>query len=77
MKSTMLNSVNGNRSSKRVMGTIYLSIGLFSYVLDQFTSFDIPSYDMWVTMIIVGASLLGISLFEYFGKYGSVKKDNG
>ena len=64
----MLNSVTGDRSSKRVMGVAYLTIALILAIFDQFTKYDINSYEVWVGIVVTGAGLLGLGLFEYFGK---------
>jgi hypothetical protein len=64
----MLNNVSGNKSSKRVMGCIYLSLGGAMAIADQFTKYKIDTFEVWVSIVVTGASLLGLSLFEYFGK---------
>lgn len=67
-KNGMFNSVTGDVSSKRVMGVVYLSIGLLMAVVDQLTSYDISSFEIWAGILVTGGSLLGLGLFEYFGK---------
>ena len=69
-KNGMLNSVTGDVSSKRVMGVVYLTVALIMAIFDQFTNFDVSSYEVWVSVVVTGASLLGLGLFEYFGKIG-------
>ena len=64
----MFKSVTGDVSSKRVMGVVYLAIALLMALVDQFSGFDINSFEVWVSIIVTGASLLGLGLFEYFGK---------
>jgi hypothetical protein len=64
----MFNSVTGDTSSKRVMGVVYLGIGLLMAVVDQFTDYNISSFEIWAGILVTGGSLLGLGLFEYFGK---------
>lgn len=71
-KGTMLRSVTGDVSSKRVMGVVYLSVALLMAIVDQVTRFDISSFEVWLSIIITGSSLLGLGLFEYFGKISKV-----
>jgi len=65
---SMFKSVTGDVSSKRVMGFVYLTIGLLMALVDQFTSYDISSFEIWAGILVTGGSLLGLGLFEYFGK---------
>ncbi len=64
----------GELSSKRAMGILYMIVGLLLAVLDQLTKHKISSFEVWVTVVLTGASLLGISLFEYFGKGKAIDK---
>lgn len=68
MSKGMFNSVTGDVSSKRVVGVLYMVVALILAIFDQFTQYDINSYEVWLGIVVTGASLLGISLFEYFGK---------
>ena len=54
----------GNYSSKRTLGVIYMLIALLMAVIDQLTKFEINSFEVWITIVITGGSLLGITLFE-------------
>lgn len=69
----MFNSVSGDTSSKRVMGVIYLLAGLLMAIVDQFTGYDISSFEVWAGILITGGSLLGLGLFEYFGKVSDLR----
>jgi hypothetical protein len=63
-----LSSANGSKSSKRLMGIIYMLLGALMAVIDQLTEHKISSFDVWISIVLTGASLLGISLFEYFAE---------
>lgn len=54
----------GKVSSKRTMGIIYMLGAFFMAFIDQVTKFEINSFEVWVTIVGTGATLLGISLFE-------------
>lgn len=60
---------DGNYSSKRTLGIIYMLAALFLAAIDQITKFEINSFEVWITIVITGGSLLGITLFE-----GKIKK---
>ena len=60
-------------SSKRAMGILYMIVGLILAIVDQVTDNKISSFEVWITIVLTGASLLGISLFEYFGKGKSIE----
>lgn len=71
--SGLLQDSNGNKSSKRVVGSIVagagllllLSIGvasIFTIVKDPGTAMESGK-----TILIVGAGLLGVSVVEFFG----------
>jgi len=64
----ILKDKDGSYSSKRTMGVIYMIAALIMAIVDQLTKFKISSFEVWVTIVLTGASLLGIALFEYFGK---------
>ena len=68
-----LTGANGEKSSKRLMGVIYMLMALIMAIVDQLTKFNITSFEVWITVVVTGASLLGISLLEYFGKEGIIK----
>lgn len=65
---SFLNSANGNKSSKRLMGIVYMGLGALMAFIDQTTSHKITSFDVWISIVLTGASLLGIGLFEYFAE---------
>lgn len=65
--------LNGKNSSRRVWGGIYLALGILFAVLDQTTSYKITSYEVWIAIIVTGASLLGITTF---GSEGLIKTSN-
>lgn len=54
----------GNYSSKRIMGVIFMMTGLISAVIDQMTEYKINSFDVWLTIVVAGSSLLGVSIFD-------------
>lgn len=58
----------GNYSSKRTLGIIYLLIALLMAVLDQVTKYEINSFEVWLSVMVAGGSFLGITLFEGKGK---------
>ena len=64
---SIVNSVNGNTSSKRVAGLVYLGVGLIMGVLDMVTELSI-TYDIFIAILITGTSLLGLGVLEYFPK---------
>ena len=68
-----LTGANGEKSSKRLMGVIYMLMALIMAIVDQLTKFNITSFEVWITVVVTGASLLGISLLEYFSKTGIIK----
>lgn len=76
MKKGLFNSVSGDLSSKRVMGFVYLAVGLLMALVDQFTKYNIESFEIWASILITEGSLLGLGLFEYFGKVSDLRKDN-
>ena len=64
---SILKSVDGNWSSKRAAGISYMGVGLLMAIADQFTKFNIENFEVWLAVVTVGATTLGISVFEYFG----------
>jgi len=74
----VLNDVDGKESSKRktgiklvnvalIMAFLYFLIGLIMALLGKDFNYNFP-FDIWVTIMGLGASLLGITLIERFGK---------
>ncbi len=63
---------NGSYSSKRTLGIIYMLAALILAIVDQVTKFEINSFEVWLTIVVTGGSLLGITLFE-----GKVSKGKG
>ena len=59
---------NGNYSSKRTLGVIYMLGAFIMGFLDQVTKFEINSFEVWVTILGTGCGLLGIGLFDGKGK---------
>ena len=45
-------------------------------LVDQFTKYNIESFEIWASILITEGSLLGLGLFEYFGKVSDLRKDN-
>jgi len=58
----------GNYSSKRTLGIIYMLGAFIMALIDQITKFEINSFEVWITVVATGASLLGLSLFDGKGK---------
>lgn len=50
-------------------------IGLLLAIVDQVTTYEINSFEVWISIVITGAALLGISLFEYFGNKDLLVKE--
>lgn len=59
---------NGNYSSKRTLGVIYMLGAFIMGFLDQVTKFEINSFEVWVTILGTGGTLLGIGFFDSKGK---------
>lgn len=64
----VLKGANGDYSSKRTAGFIYMMVALIMAIVDQLTKFDISNFEVWFTIVVTGATLLGVSLIEYFSK---------
>ena len=62
-----LKSANGSNSSKRLMGCLYLIIAAIMAVLDQLTDRKV-TFDVWLSMAVIGSALLGLGLAEYFAE---------
>lgn len=69
---SIIKDVEGKDSSRRVMGIMYLSIGLVMALLDMFTNRSV-TFEVLLIVVGTGASLLGLGLFEYFAKLKSSK----
>lgn len=70
---SILRSVDGSWSSKRAMGILYLVALLILFVYKEVRDMIIQNPEIFIGMVLTGGGLLGISLFEYFGK---TKKGN-
>jgi len=83
--SEFLENTNGEKSSKRLWGSILIGVGVeMKFVLFHYGLFwtekapasplfdNLDSCANW--MITVGSSLLGIGVIELFGKIKNVKK---
>ena len=55
---------NGDYSSKRTLGIIYMLAALLLAAIDQLTQFEINSFEVWIAIVITGGSLRGITLCE-------------
>lgn len=71
---SMHESANENTSSKRVWGSIYLGLGALLAVFDFFKQDHVLTFEVWMSIIVTGTSLLGLGLVEYFSKYQNEKK---
>lgn len=74
----LINDVNGKPSPKRklgiramniafIMAGIYFLIGLTMAILKLEFEYKFP-FDIWLSILGIGASLLGITLVERFSK---------
>lgn len=64
----MFNNPDGQTSSKRVMGVMYLVILLLLYVVKEWKSETIENPEIFIGMVATGGCLVGIAIFEYFSK---------
>lgn len=64
----MFNNPDGQTSSKRVMGVLYLVILLLLYVLKEWKEQTIENPEIFIGMVATGGGLIGIAIFEYFSK---------
>lgn len=63
----LLNDVDNKRlSSRRVLGVIYLAVALAMFVASWIM--DKPIADEWLTVVIAGGSLLGITSIDHIFK---------
>lgn len=70
---SILKDATGTKSSaKRSMGILYLLMGLLMILVDQVSNFN-TTFENLFLVIGTGAGLLGLGLFEYYGK---IKKEN-
>ncbi len=78
MENKLTQDVDGNESSKRHLGIramniafaiaiIYFLAGIGMAIFEKEFVYKFP-FDMWVSILGIGASLLGITLVERFGK---------
>lgn len=74
----LINDSNGKPSPKRklgiramnlafIMAFIHFTIGLIMAILKLEFEYKFP-FDIWISLLGIGASLLGITLIERFGK---------
>lgn len=66
---SILKGTNGQWSSKRAMGVLYLMILLALFVYKESREQIIANPEIFIGMVATGGGLLGIALFEYFSKY--------
>jgi len=64
---SFLKDNQGNWSSKRLMGVIYLMAMLLLFVFKESRDAIIQNVEIFVGMVITGGGLLGIALFDNFG----------
>lgn len=64
----MVKNPDGQYSSKRVMGVMYLVILLFLYVVKEWKNETIANPEIFIGMVATGGGLIGIAIFEYFSK---------
>lgn len=64
----MLKSVNGQTSSKRVMGVLYMIVGLLIVTYKEFKGVLINNPEVVIGIIVTGAGLLGVAVLEHFKK---------
>jgi len=67
----ILKSKNGVYSSKRTMGVTYLILLLILFLYKEIRDSEIQNAEIFIGMVVTGGGLLGISLFEHFGKFNS------
>jgi len=70
---SVIKDTEGKDSSRRVMGIVYMSMGLVMALVDQFTDKNV-TFEVLLIVIGTGASLLGLGLFEYFAKLKTKKE---
>jgi len=62
---TMFKNPDGDFSSRRVAGIVYIASALFiaigGWLMDRYMSFDV-----WLSIVVIGGSLLGISGLDQF-----------
>ena len=74
----VLNDINGKESSKRktgirlvnvavIIAAVYFLVGLIMALLNKKFNYNFP-FEVWLTIIGLGASLLGSTLIERFAK---------
>jgi len=69
----MIKSVDGNTSSKRVLGVLYSIVLLILYIYKELNDKQINNPEIFIGMVVSAFSLVGITVFEYFGK---ITKEN-
>jgi len=74
----VLNDIDGKESSKRktgirlvnvavIIAAVYFLVGLIMALLNKKFNYNFP-FEVWLTIIGLGASLLGSTLIERFAK---------
>ncbi len=65
---SMLSTPDGNLSTRRVLGTVYLivalAIAIAGFIIDRYMSFDV-----WLSIVVAGGTITGITGLDQFGKY--------
>ena len=61
-------NAEGQYSSKRAMGIMYLVILLLLYCYKELNASIIANPEIFIGMVCTGGGLIGIGLFEYFSK---------
>lgn len=68
----MLKEESGKFSAKRVMGIVYLLIGVLMALIDQLTGKD-ATFEILCVIIGTGGTLIGVSIFTAIA---SIKQSN-
>ncbi len=64
----MLKTPDGQYSSKRVMGVLYLTILLLLFIIKEWKEQVIENPEIFIGMVATGGGLIGIAIFEFFSK---------
>lgn len=82
MTNKFLEDQSGNKSSKRLWGSVMLGLGLcfsivlFFYSLYQIAADSSTALNIIEALILSGTSLLGIGVIEFFKKKDDKRNDN-
>jgi amino acid permease len=71
---SIFKSTNGQYSSKRVMGILYLVLLIVLFIYKETRDSIIANPEIFIGMVGTGGGLLGLGLIEYFSKFNSDKK---